>query len=279
MTLYRLSQDWGEGTSLQIGSAGGKGETATSGDTTWTARFFDPVNPALWSVAGSAFNSAPSATTSVGTSSNYYTWSSVQLAADVQAWLNSSATNFGWVLRGDETKTSSANVFDSREGVANVQPLLQINYNPVLPPPTRRESWLRQYFPIPGTYVDDSADYDGDGLANLTEYAFAFSPLVPNPSGSGLQLHTGQSGGNVTLTVTFRRDPRAIDLTYYLQTSSDLVNWTTIVQSVAGSTPTGSGFVSETDAPGESPVRVVSAAEILTSPTRRFARLMIIRSQ
>jgi hypothetical protein len=97
--------------------------------------------------------------------------------------------------------------------------------------------WIRlpAYQPGLGQLVDDAADLDGDSIANLIEYAFGFSPLAQNPPGAGFQVSTAPAGANTTLTITFRRDPRAVDLTYVLQTSSDLINWTTIAQS-SGST-------------------------------------------
>jgi glucose/arabinose dehydrogenase len=143
---------------------------------------------------------------------------------------------------------------------------------------TRRETWLQQYFSPIGTYVDDLADLDGDGISNLLEYAYAYSPVSANPTGSGLQTSVAPSGANRAFTITFRRDPRATDLTYELQTSSDLTTWTTIVQSTAGAVPAGSGFVSEADAPGEAPVKNVTASELLAQGISRFARLKITRT-
>ncbi|MDB6137065.1 MAG: hypothetical protein JWO94_137, partial [Verrucomicrobiaceae bacterium] len=131
------------------------------------------------------------------------------------------------------------------------------------------------YFP-PGHYVDDAADLDGDGLKNLAEYAFAFSPVAANSPGAGLEVSTAPSGFNTLFTMAFRRDPRAVDLTYNLQTSSDLVHWTTLVQSIAGAVPTGSALVSDVVLVGESPVRIVTARQLLTSP-RQWARMQIIR--
>jgi hypothetical protein len=278
MSLFRLSQDWGEGASDPQGSAGGAGVAATLGDATWAARFYDPTSPTLWDTPGGRYNASPSATTIVGTALGLYTWTSAQLAADVQSWENSPATNFGWILLGDEVANQSARRFDSRESAANVRPSLSLKYNPVLPPLSRHESWLRQYFPIPGTYVDDFADFNGDGLVSQIEYAFALSPLAANPPALGLHTFALPSGANTIFTVTFRRDPRAIDLTYDLQTSSDLTTWETILTSAAGAIPTGSGFVSETDAPGEAPVKIVTAAETLPTPAKRFVRLQVIRA-
>ena len=278
MSLYRLSQDWGEGTSDPLGNAGGAGVAATVGDATWTARFYDPTSPTLWSTAGGSYNASSSSTATVGTTAGQYLWTSALLATDAQGWVNTPATNFGWVLVGDEVSNQSARRFDSREGAANVRPALALNYNPVLPPLTRRESWLRQYFPTPGTYVDDLADFNGDGLVSLVEYAFALSPLAANPPAAELQTSATPSGASTIFTVTFRRDPRATDLTYNLEASSDMATWSTIVQSAAGAIPTGSGYVSEAEAPGEAPVKIVTATETLPTPAKQFFRLRVIRA-
>lgn len=276
VSLNKLGESWGEGTSLAVN--GGQGTAATSGDATWLARLYDPSTPTLWTTAGGTFSATVSATTAVPQTVGYYSWNSTQMALDVQAWRNNTSTNFGWILLGDETTSATVRTFDSREANAGLMPQLTIAYNPVAPPLTRRESWLRQYYPTPGTYVDDMANSTGDGIINLMKYAFAYSPLTAYPAGSGFQSVVSQGGGNITYTITFRRDPRAVDLTYLLQTSSDLKNWTTIVQSTAGGTPTGSGYVSETDAPGESPIRIVTGTEVLPAPANRFARLQVVRT-
>lgn len=277
MSLCPLSASWGEATSL-AGGGGGSGTSATTGDATWNARFFDATSPTLWATAGGVFAATASASNTVGATLGAYTWSSKQMGTDVQGWLGTPANNFGWMLVGDESTSSTARVFTSREGTASLQPKLVVSYNPVTPPLSRRDSWLRQYYPLPGTYVDDSADPDSDGIANLVEYAFAFSPLSANSTSSGLQAGVSTTAGSTTFTLTFRRDPRATDLTYQMQTSDDLVTWTTITQSSAGGAPSGSGFVSESDALGESPVKNVTVTETLSSSPRRFARLRVTRA-
>lgn len=126
-TLHKVLADWQEGTS---GGFGGSGEPTQPGSSTWIHRNSPGV---LWSTPGGDFVSSASATTSVSGIANY-NWTSAQLAADVQAWLNAPSTNFGWLLRGNEasvpTTTSTSKRFDSREGPANVQPLLTIDYTP-----------------------------------------------------------------------------------------------------------------------------------------------------
>ena len=64
-----------------------------------------------------------------------YTWGTTpQMVADVQTWLDKPATNFGWLLKGDETQRS-AKRFDSKEnGNSNVRPVLLVEYD--LPEPS-----------------------------------------------------------------------------------------------------------------------------------------------
>ena len=269
--LYRLTENWGEGTSNGTGG----GAPATPGDATWTQRFYDATTPVNWATAGGTFSGTASATTNVTNVLGPFLWTSTQLATDVKNWLATPATNFGWILTADETITASptAHGFVSREGASAQRPQLQVNYSGAAL--TRREFWLRQYFPA-GKFVDDAGDLDGDGIANLVEYAFGFNPLVQSSPGAGFQVSTAPAGADTTFTITFRRDPRATDLTYVLQTSSDLVNWMTITQSAGGAVPTGTGFVSESDVISELPIKLVVAQETITpAQGQRFARLQV----
>ncbi len=120
--LHRVLQDWGEGSSNAGGSEGG-GTQAASGDATWLHTFF---NNKFWQNAGGDFASTASAVQSVaGTGS--YTWQSPQIAGDVQSWLNTPGTNFGWLIRGNESTSPTAKRFDSRESPART-PSLTIEY-------------------------------------------------------------------------------------------------------------------------------------------------------
>ncbi|HEY2573302.1 MAG TPA: hypothetical protein VGH65_04505, partial [Verrucomicrobiaceae bacterium] len=77
------------------------------------------------------------------------------------------------------------------------------------------------------------------------------------------------------------RDPLATDLTYLLQTSPDLVTWTTIVQSAGGAMASGSGLVTDDENIPDPPFRTVTARENLAGPPgsqHRFARLQILRT-
>lgn len=127
--LHKLSADWGEGTSFDdpgggAGDGGGDGATATTGDATWVHRFF---NTSSWMVTGGDFLASPSASTVVNLTHGQYTWSGAGLVADVQSWIDNPSTNFGWILRGDESITSSAARFNSRESSTG-KPTLTIQY-------------------------------------------------------------------------------------------------------------------------------------------------------
>jgi hypothetical protein len=124
--LHRVLADWGEGTSNALPPGGG-GAPATSGDATWIHRFF---NTTLWTTAGGDFAPAPSASQTVNRIGIYFWNTTPQMVADVQAWLNAPATNFGWLARGNESGTQTAKRFDTRENatLAN-RPQLTVFYH------------------------------------------------------------------------------------------------------------------------------------------------------
>lgn len=112
--LHRLLADWGEGTSNATSSEG-QGAPATTGDATWTHRFFNTV---VWSTPGGDFSGSASASRLVGSGSGPYAWSSTTLATDVAGWISTPATNFGWIVIGNEATGGSAKRFGSRESSA-----------------------------------------------------------------------------------------------------------------------------------------------------------------
>ncbi|MHC5024093.1 MAG: multicopper oxidase domain-containing protein [Planctomycetota bacterium] len=135
-SLHPLTQDWGEGTSVAGGNEGA-GTSAEQDDATWLYRFYDENNPEgspAWTSEGGDFASA-SASQSVG-GTGFYTWgSTLELEADVQAWLDSPATNFGWILIGNETTSKTAKRFNSRQfgGQTTRLPKLTVDFTPAVP--------------------------------------------------------------------------------------------------------------------------------------------------
>ncbi len=138
VTLHDVLQDWGEGTSLQ---SGGMGAAATNGDATWLYTFYDASNPSaspIWSTPGGDFSPTVSGSTVIsveGGAGQLFTWSSTsnaQMIADVQSWLDNPATNFGWLLEGNESRGQTAKQLNSRE--STTPPVLTITYH--VPEPT-----------------------------------------------------------------------------------------------------------------------------------------------
>ena len=119
--LHKLLADWGEGTSHAPGEEG-DGAPATTNDATWRHRFFDTI---FWAMQGSDFSATVSASQSVGPLGQY-TWNSAQMVADVQSWVNNPASNFGWLVLGDESAAHTTKRFDTRESAS--PPVLTIEY-------------------------------------------------------------------------------------------------------------------------------------------------------
>lgn len=131
VALHKVTADWGEGTSNAGGSGGGDGTAATNNDATWLHTFFSTNQ---WQTPGGDFVATASASTSVG-SNGVYTWGSTPgLIADVQGWLSNPATNFGWIVIGNEATTPSAKMFNTRESAAATQPQLVIVYETAVTP-------------------------------------------------------------------------------------------------------------------------------------------------
>lgn len=125
-TLHRVLEDWGEGTSS---TTSGSGAPATANDATWLHTFWPDR---LWASAGGRFAPAASGSRSVG-DVGPYTWTDPGMTADVQAWLDEPAGNFGWLVMSDEATLNTARRFDSREhAVAANRPTLRVTYSGVV---------------------------------------------------------------------------------------------------------------------------------------------------
>lgn len=124
--IHRVASEWTEGPS-HAGSVNGQGAPAQPGDTTWTHRTF---GGALWTSPGGDFANLASATRTLGTGLGAYTWASTpRMVADVQGWLASPGSNFGWMLVGDESTFTTTRRFASREvGNVSQRPRLVVEY-------------------------------------------------------------------------------------------------------------------------------------------------------
>ena len=123
------------------------------------------------------------------------------------------------------------------------------------------EEWRLAHF---GTTADagpaaNTADPDGDGLANLMEYALGLDPGAPEPLSA--RLATDTATGHLRLSVT--RNPDATDLTWAVEVSGDLAAWAGVE---------GTDVATETDLPG---LLVASDLTPAGDAPRRFIRLRV----
>jgi hypothetical protein len=129
--LRRVLVDWTEGAGIGL-----VGSPPNPGEVTWDDRVYPSIP---WSTPGGAisneFSDIVSASTLIGTGLGDFTFSPASnLVADVQQWLESPGTNFGWVLMSESESTPfTLRRFASREET-NAAPSLFIQYIvPVLP--------------------------------------------------------------------------------------------------------------------------------------------------
>ncbi|MFM9957671.1 MAG: multicopper oxidase domain-containing protein [Phycisphaerales bacterium] len=132
VTLQRVSADWGEGTT-DAGAGEGGGAGATPDSPTWVHRFFASDPPRVWTTLGGDFVTGVSASTVVNTGplGAAYTWSGAGVISDVQAWVNGTQSNFGWIVRGDEVGIGHAKQLASRtHPTPTNRPVLTITFTP-----------------------------------------------------------------------------------------------------------------------------------------------------
>ncbi len=201
VSLHRLTSDWGEGSSNAgsggLGSDGGAGAPAATSDATWLYTFY---NTAFWTTPGGDFSATASAAQSVA-GVGFYNWSTPQLAADVQEWLDAPATNLGWLLLGNESVGGTAKRFDTRENPTPAnRPLLTIGYTSHVAGDADKNgrvdifdvAVLQTKYGITSGATWADGDFDGNGTVDIFDvapmqvnygYGVAASPApVPEPS-------------------------------------------------------------------------------------------------
>lgn len=82
---------------------------------------------------------------------------------------------------------------------------------------------------LTGAQRGASADPDGDGIPNLSAYAFSLLPLAGDANGLPKPVRLADRVG-----ISFSRDTRKLDLIYEVEASSDLKTWQTLARSTAG---------------------------------------------
>jgi hypothetical protein len=131
--LHLLNSDWGESGSNASGNEGG-GAAAEIGDATWQHTFYDN---SFWSTPGGDFAAGASASIPVtdNTAGEHVWGSTAGMVADVQQWLDQPASNFGWIIIGNESRSATSKRFDSREILDGKAPGLEVMFTLAPPPP------------------------------------------------------------------------------------------------------------------------------------------------
>ena len=122
------------------------------------------------------------------------------------------------------------------------------------------DNWRGQNFSANATnnlISGPAADPDSDGSTNLLEYALNTSPTTVNPNPIVTDLETMSSQKYLRLTIP--KNPSATDLTYTVEVSPDLVNWSSAGPIVEMNTST----------------QLIVRDNVATSSGRRFMRLRV----
>jgi fibronectin type 3 domain-containing protein len=126
------------------------------------------------------------------------------------------------------------------------------------------------------TSTAESAMPDNDGVSLLMKYATGLIPGTPSAAGPAAIASTGTTGGNFLKLEFSRLNPAPVN--YLVESSPDLVNWTSLVTLAAGASSwTGSATVTES---GTNPVQVTVTDSVVLptgtttgTVTPRFLRL------
>ncbi len=172
VALHRVSQEWGEGNS-DAGGEEGSGTVAADGDVTWVHAIYDTGGAStFWASSGGDYDGQVSAAVDVWLP-GFYTWSTPQLAADVQAWLDDDNANHGWMIITDE-ENPSAKRYNTREDPnPSNRPVLRVTYSmPADCPPDFTGEGDLDFFDVQAflqafAAMDQSADFVDDDVFNF----------------------------------------------------------------------------------------------------------------
>ena len=125
--LHRVIADWGEGASDAPGMEGAGGDPM-QGDATWLNAFYPDC---AWQSPGGDFDPIPSASAVIGGLANVYTFTDPAMAADLQAWLDGTQPNHGWLIKHTDEVSISAKRFSTRENaIVASRPYITVDFTP-----------------------------------------------------------------------------------------------------------------------------------------------------
>lgn len=136
------------------------------------------------------------------------------------------------------------------------------------------DAWKANHFTaaelIDASISGDAADPDGDGLANLVEYALGSDPKTADRTGHPAPM-IQTLNGQPYLTLSFRRLLLAYEISYTVEVSDDLVHWRSTAQPVGNPTLGQDGFLTETYR-DETPIGYGTSARFLRVSIARLPR-------
>lgn len=127
--IHALNAPWGEGTSYASLPGGGNGGPITPNSASWTYTFYPNTG---WTTPGGDFSAVALATATTGVNGAAVLWTSQPLAASVQSWMDSPASNYGWILVDPNPLPGvvTAKRLASREyATASQRPTLTVTYS------------------------------------------------------------------------------------------------------------------------------------------------------
>jgi dienelactone hydrolase len=143
------------------------------------------------------------------------------------------------------------------------------------PPASPMAEWRSIHFWGAETAGAPEADPDGDGLPNLVEYGLGLDPW--SPARTGLPRPAAvQTNNNRFLALTFTRVMLATDLSYMVETSSNLLQWAAGSTYAGTNSPADSGLTTEVSRAGTG-LESVTVRDLTPAGTAtpRFLRLRL----
>lgn len=245
VSLHRLLVDFGEG----VSSGMGMGAPAAPGDATWVHRIAPNT---AWGAGGGLAGTDYIAAAS-GSDSDGLIGSTQGMEADVQAWVDTPASNFGWMLIGGEGTAGSVRGYASRENnVASARPLLSVAY---LTPPDLTIVKSDQVDPVlpggPITYTL-SVRNGGETTASSIEVVDQLPAGVSFVSAGGASWACVETTPDTTITCTRNSSlaggttAPAITLVVTAPSSPQILTNTVEVSTTSTESNTGNNSASET---------------------------------
>jgi hypothetical protein len=197
----------------------------------------------------------------------------IDVIVDTLAVLAGPTDNTRWISNGTSYYVTSDGTHVSAAGNALLAPHLRAALLSLTLDETTGYNTWSSGISWEGKDSSATADPNNDGISNLLAYALGIPPLGQIPANALPQaaLDTTTTGGPF-LALDYRQNTKATDLTYIIETSTDLITWTPAV-------PNGTTIIQETMSPtvADNPDTALNRIRLKQAPgeTHRFLRLRV----